>query len=405
MAVDIKDVEQVAQELQQKFDDFKAKNDKRVDAIEQEKGKLAGQVETLNGKLSELENLKSDLGKELLELKRPADGAQNKLATEHKEAFVGFLRKGREDGLRYLERKALQVGTDEDGGYAVPEELDRNILNLLKDEVVMRQEATVITVGGSDYKKLVNLGGTASGWVGETDERSQTATSKLGLIEPFMGEIYGNPQATQKMLDDAFFNVEAWINSELALEFAEQEEIAFTSGDGSKKPKGFLAYESTDEDDKTRAFGKLQHIETTSVAADTIIKLIYTLRKAHRAGAKFMMNNNSLFIIRLLKDNEGNYLWRPGLELGQPSSLAGYGIAENEQMPDIAADAKAIAFGNFKRGYTIVDRIGTRILRDPYTNKPFVGFYTTKRTGGMLVDSQAIKLLKIGAVTRQKSTV
>ncbi|MBJ4197312.1 MULTISPECIES: phage major capsid protein, partial [Enterobacteriaceae] len=262
------------------------------------------------------------------------------------------------------------------------------------------QEATVITVGGSDYKKLVNLGGTASGWVGETDTRSQTATSRLELIEPLMGEIYGNPQATQKMLDDAFFNVEAWINSELATEFAEQEEIAFTSGDGTKKPKGFLAYESTDETDKVRAFGKLQHIvsgEATAVTADAIIKLIYTLRKAHRTGAKFMMNNNSLFAIRLLKDTEGNYLWRPGLELGQPSSLAGYGIAENEQMPDIAADAKAIAFGNFKRGYTIVDRIGTRILRDPYTNKPFVGFYTTKRTGGMLVDSQAIKLLKIAA--------
>lgn len=202
------------------------------------------------------------------------------------------------------------------------------------------------------------------------------------------------------MLDDAFFNVEAWINSELATEFAEQEEIAFTTGDGTKKPKGFLAYESTDETDKVRAFGKLQHIvsgEATAVTADAIIKLIYTLRKAHRTGAKFMMNNNSLFAIRLLKDSEGNYLWRPGLELGQPSSLAGYGIAENEQMPDIAADAKAIAFGNFKRGYTIVDRIGTRILRDPYTNKPFVGFYTTKRTGGMLVDSQAIKLLKIAA--------
>ncbi len=310
MAVDIKDVEQVAQELQQKFDDFKAKNDKRVEAIEQEKGKLAGQVETLNGKLSELENLKSDLEKELLELKRPAGGAQNKLATEHKEAFVGFLRKGREDGLRDLERKALQVGTDEDGGYAVPEALDRNILTLLKDEVVMRQEATVITVGGSDYKKLVNLGGTASGWVGETDTRSQTATSRLELIEPLMGEIYGNPQATQKMLDDAFFNVEAWINSELATEFAEQEEIAFTSGDGTKKPKGFLAYESTDETDKVRAFGKLQHIvsgEATAVTADAIIKLIYTLRKAHRTGAKFMMNNNSLFAIRLLKDSEGTW--------------------------------------------------------------------------------------------------
>ncbi|PBR21976.1 phage major capsid protein, partial [Escherichia coli] len=307
---------------------------------------------------------------------------------------------------RELERKALQVGNDEDGGYAIPEELDRTILTLLKDEVVMRQEATVITLGGSDYKKLVNLGGTKSGWVGETDTRPETATSKLGLIEPFMGEIYGNPQATQKMLDDAFFNVEDWINSELALEFAEQEEIAFTSGDGSKKPKGFLAYESTDEDDKTRAFGKLQHIASgaaSGVTADAIIKLIYTLRKAHRSGAKFMMNNSSLFAIRLLKDNDGNYLWRPGIELGQPSSLAGYGIVENEQMPDIAADAKAIAFGNFKRGYTIVDRIGTRILRDPYTNKPFVGFYTTKRTGGMLVDSQAIKLMKIGAAVRQKA--
>lgn len=399
MPVDVKDVEQVAQELQAKFDAFKEKNDKRLEAVEQEKGKLAGEVETLNGKLSELDELKSALEEELKQVKRPAGGPQSKAASEHKTAFIGFMRKGKDDGLRELERKALQVGVDEDGGYAVPEELDRTILNLLKDEVVMRQEATTITVGGANYKKLVNLGGTASGWVGETDARPETDASKLGQIEPFMGEIYGNPQATQTMLDDAFFNVEDWINSELAIEFAEQEEIAFTSGNGAKKPKGFLAYASTLDPDKTRAFGTLQHIlsgAAAGVTADAIIKLVYTLRKVHRNGAKFMMNNNSLFAIRILKDSEGNYLWRPGLELGQPSSLAGYGVAENEQMPDIAADAKAIAFGNFKRGYTIVDRIGTRILRDPYTKKPFVGFYTTKRTGGMLVDSQAIKLLQIG---------
>ncbi|EFH6041732.1 TPA: phage major capsid protein [Escherichia coli] len=399
MSVDVKDVEQVAQELQAKFDAFKEKNDKRLEAVEQEKGKLAGEVETLNGKLSELDELKSALEEELKQVKRPAGGPQSKAASEHKTAFIGFMRKGKDDGLRELERKALQVGVDEDGGYAVPEELDRTILNLLKDEVVMRQEATTITVGGANYKKLVNLGGTASGWVGETDARPETDASKLGQIEPFMGEIYGNPQATQTMLDDAFFNVEDWINSELAIEFAEQEEIAFTSGNGTKKPKGFLAYASTIDPDKTRAFGTLQHIlsgAAAGVTADAIIKLVYTLRKVHRNGAKFMMNNNSLFAIRILKDSEGNYLWRPGLELGQPSSLAGYGVAENEQMPDIAADAKAIAFGNFKRGYTIVDRIGTRILRDPYTKKPFVGFYTTKRTGGMLVDSQAIKLLQIG---------
>lgn len=400
MAVDIKDVEQVAQELQSKFDDFKSKNDKRIDALESEKGKLAGQVDTLNGKLTELESLKSDLETELAAVKRPGGPQQqSKAATEHKTAFMQFMRKGDDDGLRDLERKALQVGTDEDGGYAVPEELDRNIITLLKDEVVMRQEATVMTIGGSDYKKLVNVGGTASGWVGETDARPATDASKLKLIEPFMGEIYGNPQATQKMLDDVFFNAESWINSELAIEFAEQEEIAFTSGNGTKKPKGFLAYTSSLDDDKTRAFGTLQHVlsgSAAAVTADSIIQLVYTLRKTHRNGAKFMLNNNSLFKIRILKDSEGNYLWRPGLEMNQPSTLLGYGIAENEQMPDIAADAKAIAFGNFKRGYTIVDRIGTRILRDPYTNKPYVGFYTTKRTGGMLADSQAIKLLQIG---------
>lgn len=400
MAVEIKDVEQVAQELQAKFDDFRSKNDKRIEALESEKGKLAGEVETLNGKLSALDELKTSLEEELKQVKRPGGGTQSKVAGEHKTAFMAFMRKGNDDGLRDLERKALQVGVDEDGGFAVPEELDRTIIDLLKDEVVMRQEATTITVGGANYKKLVNLGGSASGWVGETDTRPVTDASKLGQIEPFMGEIYGNPQATQTMLDDAFFNVEDWINSELAIEFAEQEEIAFTSGNGTKKPKGFLAYASSLADDKTRPFGTLQHIlsgATAGLTADAIIKLVYTLRKVHRNGAKFMMNNNSLFAARILKDSEGNYLWRPGLELGQPSTLAGYGVAENEQMPDIAADAKAIAFGNFKRGYTIVDRIGTRILRDPYTNKPFVGFYTTKRTGGMLANSQAIKLLQIGS--------
>ncbi|QDW32879.1 phage major capsid protein [Yersinia sp. KBS0713] len=400
MAVEIKDVEQVAQELNQKFSEFKEKNDKRLDAVEQEKGKLAGEVETLNGKLTELDNLKASLEEEIKSLKRPGGGTNTKAATEHKSAFMQFVRKGKDDGLRELEQKALNTGTDADGGYAVPEELDRTLLDILKNEVIMRQESTVITVGTSDYKKLVNLHGAGSGWVGEQAARPETNTPQLAQIVPFMGEIYGNPQATQTMLDDGFFDVEAWINSSLSLEFSEQEEVAFTNGSGVLKPKGFLAYASTDEKDSVRAFGKLQHLlsgAAAAVTADSIIQMIYTLRKVHRNGAKFMMNNNSLFKIRILKDERGDYLWRPGLELDQPSMLAGYGIAENEQMPDIAADAKAIAFGNFKRGYTIVDRIGTRILRDPYTNKPFVGFYTTKRTGGMLADSQAIKLLKIGA--------
>ncbi|WP_340619627.1 phage major capsid protein [Xenorhabdus siamensis] len=398
MPIEVKDVQQVAQEIQQRFDEFRQKNDQRIEAIEAQKGKLAEQVDTLNGKLSELDSLKSELEAELTELKRPAGGNHSPAVSEHKTAFIQFIRKGKDDGLAELEQKAMQTTTDPDGGHAVPEELDRNIISALKDQVVMRQECAVITLGTPDYKKLVNRGGTTSGWVGETDKREETATSQLGVIEPVWGEIYGNPAATQRMLDDAFFDVEAFISSELTQEFAEKEEAAFTHGDGSKKPKGLLAFGSDDKADKDREWGTLQHLrlkKPAEVTADDILQLIYTLRKPYRTGAKFMMNNNLLFQVRTLKDSQGNYLWQPGLQLGQPSALLGYGIAENEQFADLGAGAIPVAFGNFKRGYTILDRLGVRMLRDPYTHKPFVQFYTTKRVGSMLVDSHAVKLLKM----------
>ncbi|WIJ63861.1 phage major capsid protein [Serratia nevei] len=405
MAVDIKDVELVAQELKGNFEEFTKKNDKRLDAIEAEKGKLSETVETLNGKLSELDNLKSQLEEELAAAKRPGGGKGSKAATEHKAGWLQFVRKGKDDGLAELEQKAMQTTTDPDGGYAVPEELDRNIISALKDEVVMRAECTVITMGTPNYKKLVNQGGTNSGWVGETDERPETKTSKLAVIEPVWGEIYGNPMATQTMLDDAFFDVENFIVSDLTQEFAEQEEIAFTNGDGDKKPKGLLAYGSDIKDDKERAWGKLQHLlagKPDAITADEIVKLVYTLRKPYRSGARWMMNNSTLFTVRTLKDSQGNYLWQPGLQLGQPSSLLSYGIAENEQFPDNAGGGTPIGFGNFKRCFTILDRIGVRMLRDPYTKKPFVGFYTTKRVGSMMVDSNSVKLLKMGAAPAGK---
>lgn len=403
MAVDHKDVSEVAKELKSSFEEFQKKNDKRIDAIESEKGKLAESVDTLNGKLSELDELKSSLEAELAAVKRPGGGVANKDVAEHKSAFGLFVRKGKDDGLAELEQKAMQTGTDPDGGYAVPEELDRNIISALRDEVVMRQECNVVSVGTPSYKRLVNKGGTGSGWVGETDARPETNTSKIGTVEPVWGEIYGNPAATQTMLDDAFFNVEQFITGELAIEFAEQEEAAFTNGDGSKKPKGLLAYGSDDKADKDREWGKLQHLllkKPDELTADEVMQLVYTLRKPYRNGAKFMMNNSTLFKVRTLKDSQGNYLWQPGLQLGQPSALLGYGIAENEQFADMAAGAVPLAFGNFKRCYTILDRIGIRMLRDPYTNKPFVHFYTTKRVGSMMVDSNAVKLLKAAAGTK-----
>lgn len=397
MAVEIKDVQEVAEALGKKFDEFKSTNDKRVEALESEKGKLAGQVETLNGKLSELDELKSALEKELADVKRPG-ASGSKSVSEHKNAFMQFVRKGKDDGLAELQQKALQTTVEADGGYAVPEELDRSIIELLRDESPMRSVCNQITVSTPDYKRLVNLGGAGSGWVGETAARPATGTPTLAQISAFMGEIYANPQATQTSLDDMFFDAEGWLSAEVAREFAEQEGLAFLTGDGVNKPKGLLAYAMSTDNDAARAFGTLQKVHSGvagDFTADDLIKLVYTLRKGFRAGASWMMPNTTVFKIRTMKDSEGNYLWRPGLEAGQPSQILGYGITENEDMPEVAADANAIAFGDFRRAYTIVDRIGTRVLRDPYTNKPNVGFYTTKRVGGMLVDSQAVKVLTL----------
>lgn len=400
MTIELKDVKQVADELGAKFEEFKQKNDKRVDAIEAEKASLSSSVDKLNEKLTELDGYKSDLEKELLELKRPGrpGAGEDKLKAEHKAAFGQFMRKGIESGLRDLEMKALNTGADDDGGYAVPEELDRTILELERNASPLRALCNQITVSTSDYKKLVNLGGAGSGWVGETAARPETNSPKLAQIVAHMGEIYANPMATQTSLDDIFFNAEAWLTGEVATEFAEKEGAAFLTGDGTNKPKGILAYAMTTQADAARAFGTLQAVESGAAGVftgDNLIDLVYALKAGYRANARFMMSQLTVAQARKLKDSENNYLWSPGLQLGQPSTLMGYGIAENEDMPGAAADANAILFGDFNRGYTIVDRIGTRILRDPYTNKPYVGFYTTKRVGGMLTDSNAIKVLKL----------
>jgi HK97 family phage major capsid protein len=306
---------------------------------------------------------------------------------------MDFMRKG---DASAIETKAVNTGTDSEGGYAVPEDLDRMILELERDMSPMRQVCNSITVSSDDHKKLVNLGGAASGWVGETAARTETGTPTLAQIVATMGEIYANPAATQKSLDDSFFNTEQWISDEVAYEFAQQEGAAFLSGNGTNKPKGILAHTLASTADNVRAFGQLQKTTATAVAAvtgDELITLIHSLKAGYRSRASFMMNNISVSKVRMLKDLEGNYLWRPGLEAGKPSALLGYGIVENEDMADMAASANGIMFGDFNRGYTIVDRIGTRILRDPYTNKPYVHFYTTRRTGGMLTDSNAIKVL------------
>jgi HK97 family phage major capsid protein len=398
MPLDQKDLEQVTEALGKKFNEFKEKNDKE---IEKTKSELGGRVDGLAEELKALQSLKDEIDEGLKKMGRMSNNnGESPEVKEHKEAFGKFMRKGSEDGLMDLQEKALQIGVDADGGYAVPEELDRDISKRLTDDNVMRQVCRVITVGGAEYKKLVSVGGAGSGWVGETDSRPATGTPQLKQITPFMGEIYANPQSTQTMLDDAFFDVESWLAEEVMEEFADQEEAAFTSGNGTNKPKGFLAYTTSTDLDAARAFGQLQHKlsgAAGTITADDIKTFPMALRKKYRAGAVWMGNGATLTEVMKLKTSDGQYLWTPGLEDGVSASLGSYRYMENESMPDMAAGANALSFGNFQRGYYIVDRMGTRVLRDPFTNKPNVGFYTTKRVGGMLVDDNAIKILKIAA--------
>lgn len=388
------------------FEEFKAANDAALQA--KAEGKAVSELEAIVGKandeITRLNKEIADLAKKAARPEAPGS-AEDALHNEHKAAFSQFMRKGTDTGLAELQVKAVQVGVEDDGGYAVPQELDRNILQLLRDESPMRQVCNVMTIGGVEYSKPVNLGGAGSGWVGETTARPGTDTPKMTVIKPVMGEIYANPAATQRALDDIFFSPETWIAQEVAYAFAEQEGLAFLLGDGTNKPKGLLTAPTAQTSDKGgRAFGTIQAIKTgvadnfpASTPSDVLIDLIYSLKKGYRNGATFMLNSLTLATVRKWKDSDGNYIWQPSLQMNQPSLLLGYGVTENEDMPDVGAGAFPLIFGNFKRAYTIVDRFGIRTLRDPYTNKPYVHFYTTKRVGGMLEDTQAVKFLLCSA--------
>jgi HK97 family phage major capsid protein len=312
-----------------------------------------------------------------------------------------YLRKGIEAGV---ELKAMTGTTDAAGGYAVPEEIDAAIERTLTAISPIRAIANVVKVGSAGYRKLVTSGGTPSGWVSETAARPETQTPVFNEVAPPFGELYANPAASQAMLDDAAFDVESWLASEIATEFARAEGAAFVGGSGVNRPRGFLASPNSAAADGARPFGTLQFLATGAAGAfpasnpqDRLIDLVQALRPPYRQGAVFVMNSATAARIRKFKTSDGAFLWQPGLSAGQPDTLLGYPVAEAEDMPDIAADSLSIAFGNFRAGYLIAERAETQILRDPFTNKPFVHFYATKRVGGMVANSEAIKLLKFAA--------
>jgi HK97 family phage major capsid protein len=321
---------------------------------------------------------------------------------QQKAEFVdGYVRRGFTEALQ---SKALNATLPAEGGFAVPQLIDQLIEKRLRDISPIRSIAQVVQVGSSGYRKLVSSAGLTSGWVAETVARPETLATTFSEVVPPSGELYANPAATQAMLDDAVFDVENWLAEEIAREFAQKEGAAFIAGNGVSRPKGFLTYASATTADAARAFGTLQYLPTGTAAAfpatspaDKLIDLIHSLRPAYRQGAVFVMNSKTLSQVRKFKDSTGQFLWQPSVLAGVPASLLGYSVIEAEDMPDVAADSLSIAFGNFNAGYVIADRTGVRLLRDPYSNKPYVHFYATKRTGGAVTNSEAIKLLKFSA--------
>jgi len=396
------------EEVGNAFHAFKAANDERLKEIEK-KGSadplLVAQVDKINAAITDLTKEKDRLDKIEAALNRGefnggGSSDEDKAKTEHKAGFNAYFRKGRDAGLRELEVNAkLTTQIDEDGGFIVPEEVDKNIERVLGTMSAMRKLARIQPVGSATFKKMINTGGSTSGWVGEEQARAETSTPKLIALEFVCKELYAEPATTQTMLEDAMFDVAAWLSEEVGIEFSEQEGNAFILGDGVSKPRGILAYPTVAN--SSYAWGKVGFIASGAAGAfaatnpaDKLIDVQHSLKAGYRQNAAWLMNDLTLAEVRKLKDGQGNYLWRPGLQEGAPDLILGKGVETDDNMPDIAANSFSIAFGDYRRAYIITDRRGTRVLRDDLTDKPNVKFYTTKRVGGGIQNFAALKLMK-----------
>jgi HK97 family phage major capsid protein len=388
----------------QAFEAFKDANDERLGEIEKRMGEdvvTAEKVERIN---RAVDQTKARLDEMTLKSRRPrlGDGGDAApAAREHKQAFESYVRKGETQGLFDIEAKSMSVGSNPDGGYLVPSETETEIGRRLTAASPIRAIAGVRQVSSSVYKKPFAITGAATGWVGETAARPETAAPTLAELQFPTMELYAMPAATQSLLDDAAVNLDQWIADEVQQAFSDQESTAFVTGNGTNRPKGFLAY--TNVADASWTWGSIGYIATGTAGAfpasnpsDKLIDLAYALKSGYRQNAHWVMNRKTQSAIRKFKDVDGNYIWQPAATADGKASLTGFPVAESEDMPDIATDSFSLAFGDFNRGYLIVDRIGVRVLRDPYSSKPYVLFYTTKRVGGGVQNFEAIKLMKFG---------
>ncbi|WP_457935813.1 phage major capsid protein [Mesorhizobium sp. 10J20-29] len=400
-AGDTADIAEAFGDFMSTFEAFRESNDQRLAEIER-RGADALTVEKVERISKALDEQKRALDGLALKRLRPQLGQDGQaLPGEHKQAFDAYMRSGDERAIRALDTKAMSYGSGPDGGYLVPDETEAAIGKRLATLSPIRSIASVRQVSSAVLKKPFSVSGPAVGWVAETAARPQTAANTLAELQFPTMELYAMPAATASLLDDAVVDLDQWISSEVEAAFAEQEGTAFVTGNGTNKPKGFLDYTRVAE--ASWVWGQIGYIATgvsgalpASNASDVLIDTVYALKAGYRQNATWVMNRKVQASIRKLKDADGNYLWQPPAAPGSRAMLMGFPLVEAEDMPNAAADATPIAFGDFSRGYLVVDRTGVRVLRDPYTAKPYVLFYTTKRVGGGVQDFDAIKLLKYG---------
>lgn len=382
-------------EMQKSFEAFKQEHQEEIEAVKkgQEDVVKSEKVERINAHISEIQAAVDQANAKLAAMSVGGGGAAGVKDQEYSDAFRAHFRKGEVQA-------ALNKGEDNEGGYLAPVEWDRTIQDKLIEVSPMRQIAAVQSISTAGFKKLYNLRGTASGWVGETANRPETNTAEFGSLTFTPGEIYANPAATQQMLDDAEVNLEAWLAGEVETEFAYQEGLAFIAGDGANKPYGFLTFVTGGAQANTHPLGAIEVQPAAAQAAldtDELIDMVYLMPSAFTGDARWVMNRSTQGMVRKLVDGDGNYIWQPSFVAGQPATILGYPVTEMPGMPDVGADALPIAFGDFRRGYLIVERTGVRLLRDPFTNKPYVMFYTTKRVGGGVNNPEAIKVMEMAS--------
>lgn len=425
----MKDVKELLDELNTAFAQFKAANDERIKAIEakgsadpllvQKVDAANADITKLSAQLKEVETTvaRTNIGgdsKPTDEAKQAAqffallrgkpvdsiDGVDLNAYRAYKKGLDAYMRVG-DNGLTPDVRAALSVGSDPGGGYFVTPDMSGRMVQLIFESSPIRQIADVQSISTDALEGNADLDEASTGWVGETGARNETNTPEVGKWRIPVMEQYAMPKTTQKLLDDAQIDVGAWLEGKVADKLSRTENNAFVNGDGVNKPRGFLTYPAGSP--TKAAWQKIAQLGTgvsgafaASKPGDKLIDLVFGLKSFYRNGAQWIMSRGTVAEVRKLADGQGNYLWQPNFGTQQGATLLGYGITEAEDMPAIGANSLSIAFGNFKLAYQIVDRLGIRVLRDPFTAKPNILFYTTKRVGGDVVNFEAIRILKFG---------